>query len=316
MNMTIRGLAESELRVADRIFRHAFAAEMQCWGMTGDAITTFTDAAHIRVRWRANPENAYAAEIDGKLAGSNFLTRWGSVAYFGPLTVRPAMWNNGIGKALVKEALDRFDASRIKRCGLFTFASSKHISFYRNFGFWPRFSTAILAREITAVSAESDYQLWSLLSAADMKERRAECIIVTDSIFSDLDVTNEIDSVYCQSLGDTVMTVDKRGHVEGFAVCHCGPGSEAGNGTCYVKFAAMHRSAASSRFDILLDSCEHFAALRGLNRLVCGMNYARAEAMKVLAARGYRALMHGVAMHRDNAEIYNRSNVFVIDDWR
>jgi hypothetical protein len=35
-----------------------------------------------------------------------------------------------------------------------------------------------------------------------------------------------------------------------------------------------------------------------------------------LARIGFRAFLHGVAMHRANDVGYNRPGVFVIDDWR
>ena len=56
-----------------------------------------------------------------------------------------------------------------------------------------------------------------------------------------------------QGLGETVLLHDGQDLV-GFAVCHCGPGTEAGNQKCYVKFAAVKPGAvAEARFDQLLD---------------------------------------------------------------
>ncbi len=42
------------------------------------------DADYVRTRWLADPKTALGAEIDGKLVGSNFATRWGSVAFSDP----------------------------------------------------------------------------------------------------------------------------------------------------------------------------------------------------------------------------------------
>ena len=46
------------------------------------------------------------------------------------------------------------------------------------------------------------------------------------------------------------------------------------------------------------------------------MNLAREQAFQTLASRGFRPDFQGVAMERPNEPSYNRSDVFVIDDWR
>ena len=51
------------------------------------------DAAYVRNRWLADPEAAFAAEAAGEIIGSNFATNWGSVGFFGPLTIRPDFWD-------------------------------------------------------------------------------------------------------------------------------------------------------------------------------------------------------------------------------
>ena len=105
--------------------------------------------------------------------------------------------------------------------------------------------------------------------------------------------------------------------LDGFAVCHCGPGTEAGSGTCFVKFgAARPGPGAGAAFERLLDACEGLAAARGLSRLVAGVNTARREAYRRMLARGFRADLVGVAMERPDEPGYNRADVFVMDDWR
>ena len=65
-----------------------------------------------------------AAEVNGKLAGSNFTTNWGSVGFFGPLTIHPEYWNQGIAQKLLEPTLELFDKWNTKHAGLFTFANS------------------------------------------------------------------------------------------------------------------------------------------------------------------------------------------------
>ena len=57
-----------------------------------------------------------------------------------------------------------------------------------------------------------------------------ECFEVTNSVYPGLDVEREIRAVDDQRLGDTVLLRDGS-QLVGFAVCHCGAGSEAGSGS-------------------------------------------------------------------------------------
>jgi hypothetical protein len=103
----------------------------------------------------------------------------------------------------------------------------------------------------------------------------------------------------------------------GLAVCHCGPGTEAGSGTCYIKFGGVGSGAAADQdFAHLLDACEQMAANRNLTRLFAGVNTARHEAYRQMLARGFRTDIQGVVMSRPNEAGYNRSAVYLIDDWR
>jgi len=56
-------------------------------------MTFGSDADYVRARWLVDPTAALGAESAGELIGSNFLTNWGSVGFFGPLTIRPDFWD-------------------------------------------------------------------------------------------------------------------------------------------------------------------------------------------------------------------------------
>ncbi len=107
------------------------------------------DAGYVRTRWMADPASAFAAEVDGELAGSNFATRWGSVGFFGPASVRPDLWDKGVGVSRVEPVMDRFAEWGIEHAGLFTWSHSpKHTYLYQRFGFWARFLTAIMSKSV------------------------------------------------------------------------------------------------------------------------------------------------------------------------
>jgi hypothetical protein len=160
---------------------------------------------------------------------------------------------------------------------------------------------------------------WTRLSAVRDDERAATlgaCRDLTNEVFEGLDLGGEIAAVAAQRLGDTVLLWGSAG-LAGLAVCHLGPGTEAGSGSCYLKFGAVRPGpAAGEDFERLLEACEKLAAVSGVARLIAGVNMARHEAYRAMLAHAFRTDLQGVAMHRPNEPGYNRPGVYLIDDWR
>jgi len=276
----------------------------------------FADGADpIRSRWTASPDAAFKAVLDGELVGSAFVRRWGSFAVFGPLTVRPDLWERGIGSRLWDACRHVVDGWHVSQTGLFTFAeSTKHVHLYRKHGFWPRFLTALTEKPVAGAAVP--VETLATLGDRDRAEALEACRAIAGAIFPGLDLAREIETVMEQDVGDVVLVRDEAA-VAGFAVCHVGPGSEAVRGTCYVKFAAVcPGDRPRELLGALLDSCESFAARRGASRLEAGVSLAREGAAQVLAERGHRTFRQGVGMHRPNGEAFNRPDAFVLDDWR
>jgi GNAT superfamily N-acetyltransferase len=313
--LTVRALALADLELADRIIRRAFGTFLGA--PTPDQF--WSDLAYARTRWPADPTAAFAAEWNGELVGSNFATRWGSIGFFGPLTVHPDLWDRKIAQRLMEPIIERFDAWGVTHAGLFTFAqSAKHVGLYYKYGFRPRFLTAIMSKpaEARTTPYTSQWLAYSQLSESEREDALKSCRGVTEAIYPGLDVEREIRAVHAQSLGETVLLHDRH-DVFGFAVCHCGPGTEAGHQKCYVKFGAVTPGAAAEvRFEQLLDACEDLAVTRTLARVEAGTSLARHEAYGKLLERGFRTDIQGVTMHRPNEEGYSRPGVYVIDDWR
>lgn len=311
--ISVRPLEDKDLSTADHIMRLAFGTFV---GLP-EPTDFLGDGAYVRPRWRADPSAAFGAEIDGELVGSNFAGNWGSVGFFGPLTIRPDMWDRGLGRRLIEPVMACFERWGSKHAGLFTFPhSQKHVGLYQKFGFWPRFLTAIMAKPVAPVKCASR---WTRYSEVPENERDAillACSQLTDAIYEGLDVGLEMRAVAEQGLGETVLLWDD-GRLVGLAVCHCGPGTEAGSGTCYMKFGAVRpgRNAAPN-FERLLDACEQMAAEKTLSRLVGGVNTARHDAYIRMLDRGFRTEIQGVTMQRLNEPGYNRPDVYLIDDWR
>ena len=233
-DITVRPLQESDLTTADHIMRVAFGTFI---GLPEPA-AFMGDAGYVRTRWLADPEAAFAAEIDGEIVGSNFATNWGSVGFFGPLTIRPDYWDRGVGKRLMEPVVKLFNKWGTKHAGLFTFAhSQKHVGLYQKFGFWPRFLTAIMSKPAERTKGVSAWTKFSEVPGDDWENVLGGCRELTNTIYEGLDVEREIRAVANQELGETIL-VWNASELAGLAVCHNGPGTEAGSGVCYIKFGA------------------------------------------------------------------------------
>jgi len=309
----VRHMRADDLDAADRVMRLAFGTVR---GLPNPS-AAFGDADMVRTRFRAAPECAWAAEVDGDVVGSVFAARWGSFGFFGPLSVDPGLWDRGIGGRLLGPVLEAFRSWDVRQAGLFTFASSpKHLGLYQKHGFWPASLTVVTAKA-TAAMASRSYSL-----ASNELENGHSLVLdeirgLTDQVFRGLDLGREVVAVNEQGIGDTVL-MRRDGTLEGIAVCHCGAGSEAGRDTCYVKFAAVRPGeGAALRFERLIDTCEAYAAESGLSRLVAGVNTGRLDAYRCLLARGFRTETIGVSMrlHPERPHFDTPAH-YVIDDLR
>ena len=311
---TARPLVEADLPAAQRICRHAFGT---FFGAT-DLDNFWTDFDYVYGRHGNEHTASFAVDADGTLAGSNFATRWGSVGFFGPLSIRPDLWNRGLAQPLVAAVSDAFERWGLTHAGLCTFPhSTKHVWLYQKFGFHPRFLTPIMAAPVGAGARLPADAQYSAHSAKELRDIEQACAALTGELYEGLDLCGEIRTVAARELGETVLLWEGPSRLGGFAVCHWGPASEAGADRLFIKFgAARPGPGAEGRFSALLDACAAQARDAGMTSILAGCSTAREEAYRHMQARGFRSLMHVVTMHRPNEPGYSRPGVFAIDDWR
>jgi GNAT superfamily N-acetyltransferase len=313
-DVIIRSVLQEETARAERIFRLAFGTYMDF----PEPEQFGADLNLIGSRRQADPTRVFGAEYDGKLVGINIASNWGSVGFFGPLAVIPEFWDRKVGQVLMEAVMDQFAAWGNRHLGLFTFPQSpKHIHLYEKFGFFARFLTPIMSKAVAPQPTPAGQ--WSVYSTLGEGERAAAvtaCRELADAVYDGLDLTHEIEATDVQQLGDTVLLLDGS-QVTGFAVCHCGEGTEAGTGVCFIKFGAVRPGAAAGRqFTELLSAGEEFAASRGMTTVSGGINLGCEEAYRLMRECRFRTDFIGVAMEQPNEPGYNRPDRYVISDWR
>src|SRR5476651_1323211 len=85
------------------------------------------------------------AEVDGRIAGSNFLDERAGVAGVGPITVDPTVQNHGVGGRLMQDVIDR--AVHRKAAGVRLLQAAFHnrsLCLYTKLGFHTRETVSIL----------------------------------------------------------------------------------------------------------------------------------------------------------------------------
>ena len=313
MEFKVRLLRQEDLKKSDHIMRVAFGTFLG----VPDPANFGEGMDHVKTRWLADPNAAFSAEADGELVGSSFVTRWGSFGFLGPVTVRPDLWDRGIAKLLLEPTIELLNKWGVSHAGLFTFAHSpKHLGLYQKFGFWPRFLTPIMVKPVKLSDDPGGWSKFSDVPDVEKERYLMTCRSLTSSIYEGLDLEREITAVRNQRLGDTVLLWEGETLV-GMAVCHCGPGTEAGRDTCYIKFGAVRKwLGVEDLFDKLLNACEELATMNGMTRVLVGVNTACHYAYRRMIARGFRADFQGVMMLKPNVPSFDRPDCYVMCDLR
>jgi GNAT superfamily N-acetyltransferase len=96
------------------------------------------EAAHGVVRSMISDPGHYGivAELNGRIAGSNFMDERSTIAGIGPISVDPDVQNSGAGRAMMAHMLDRVAANRLPGVRLVQTAyHNRSLSLYAKLGF-------------------------------------------------------------------------------------------------------------------------------------------------------------------------------------
>ena len=310
-DIVVRPMSAGDLAEATRVYRLAFGTFLKVLDLTRFRL----DIGTVSTRFATDPAAAMVAERNGKIVGSAFGMDWGSQFVVGPITVDPAHWGQGVARQLSTAILDVAATRKPTLVSLFTHpASTTHLRLYESFGFVPMFLTPILSKPAGTAPSRPEISLFSALPRPEQTTALERSRALTDASLAGLDLRREIGAIAIQRLGETILLEGAEG-LAGLALCHIGAGTEAGESVLFVKFATVRRGAASD-FEQLLDAIEALAAERGVSRIAAGINTGRRDAYRRMLARGFRAMLVGVAMHRPDIAGTLQRDLYIIDDWR
>jgi GNAT superfamily N-acetyltransferase len=310
--ITYRPMRAADLPAADRVFRMAFGT---WFGLADPMQFRGGEPGVLEPRFWSYPDGGSVAWRDNAIVGFSFASRWGSLGVLGPVAVLPELWRHGVARRLVAAALDIMARWRSPLAGLYTFPQSAlHLRLYQSFDFWPRHLSPVMAKPVAIRVAIPE--VISLGSSADRAALAASCHELAGGLHPGLDLEREIAVVLERGPGDVLALTDGS-RVMGFAICHCGAGSEAGSKQALVKFAMVRDGpGAADRLRRLIAGCESYAASRGVARILCSSSTGRIGAYRVLCEVGFRTEVPFVTMHRPYGPAYDSPDHWVLDDWR
>lgn len=134
--ITIRPAKEEDLQEVGRICYEAFAAIANAHNFPPDLPNVARANGLMKMMIGSERSFGVVAEVDGRIAGSNFMTVNDTIFGIGPITVDPTRQNKGTGAALMRAALrhaeeKRAAGVRLVQAGYHT----RSLSLYSKLGF-------------------------------------------------------------------------------------------------------------------------------------------------------------------------------------
>jgi len=272
--------AESDIEGLNRVFAEAFTERYRRDGMSGVRVPYLNP-----VVWR---------DEDGDVAGFNVAHRSGTEGWMGPLAVRTDRQGTGVGKTIVRTAVDWLLDQGVTALGLETMPRTvENIGFYARLGFTPGHLTVTVTNEIGTRGHRAP-QLLSQLAAPDQLALVAAAGALVGALAPGYDFSREILLTAELGLGDTTLVTGPAG-VDAMVVWHAAPLAE---GRPRDEVRVLKLAARDARaFEAALSATEASAAQIGIRRVSLRCQTRYEDAFRRLVARGYRVRWTDLRLH-------------------
>src|SRR5688500_15438853 len=139
MDLRLRTPTPADAAAAGRICHDAFRAIAERHGFPPDFPSRDVATGLLQDLFAKPGVHSLVAEVDGRVAGSNFLWERDEIAGVGPITVDPELQNGAIGKRLMRAVLERAEEKGFRAVRLVQAAyHSRSLSLYTKLGFVAR----------------------------------------------------------------------------------------------------------------------------------------------------------------------------------
>jgi GNAT superfamily N-acetyltransferase len=276
---------ERDTEGLNRVFADAFTDRYRRDGLVGVRVPHLN-----RQVWRYALLDAGAGAMvwrdeAGHVAAFNIAHRSGSEGWMGPLAVRPDRQGAGIGKTIVRTAVDWLVDQGVATLGLETMPRTvENIGFYARLGFSPGHLTVTMTNDIATRGRPAPALLSQRKGAAADQALAAARRLVGD-LTPGYDFTREILLTAELGLGDASL-VDGDDGLEALVLWHSATLAEGRpkDEVRVLKLAACDERA----FEAGIAATEAAAARLGIRRVAIRCQTRYEAAFRQLIARGYR----------------------------
>lgn len=269
----------------NRTFADAFTDRYRRDGLAGVRVPQLNPAVWRYALLSAGEGAMVWHDEDGRLAAFNLSHRSGAEGWMGPLAVRPDRQGAGLGKTVVRTAVDWLVDRGVTTLGLETMPRTvENVGFYARLGFLPGYLT---------VTMTNDFRTRGHVAPALLSERAASAQDATlgaarmlvDALAPGVDYSREILLTAELGLGDVTLVEGDLG-LDAIVLWHSAPLAQGrvGEELRVLKVAARDVAA----FDAAVAATEGAAARLGIRRVAIRCQTAYGNAFRRLVARGYR----------------------------
>jgi GNAT superfamily N-acetyltransferase len=303
---------ERDTEGLNRVFAEAFTDRYRRDGLVGVRVPhlnpqvwryALLDAGEGALLWR---------DESGQVAAFNIAHRSGAEGWMGPLAVRPDRQGMGIGKAIVRTAVDWLLERGVTTLGLETMPRTvENIGFYARLGFLPAYLTVTMTNDIATRGHPPPVLLSQRKGDAGPHAIEAARQLVA-ALAPGADFTREILLTGELGLGDTSL-VEEDGGLGALVLWHSAPLAEGRprDEVRVLKLAARDRAS----FEAAIAVTEAAAARAGIRRVAVRCQTRYADAFRYLVARGYRVRWTDLRMTYDGYPERGADSGVLFSNW-
>ncbi len=139
MNLSLRNGGPSDVEACGLICYEAFKIEAEQHHFPFNFSNPTVAIEFLSALFSRQDVSSVVAEVDERIAGSNFLWENGSIAGVGPITVNPAVQNETVGRRLMEHVMERAQEAHFAGIRLVQSAyQNRSLALYTKLGFYAR----------------------------------------------------------------------------------------------------------------------------------------------------------------------------------
>ena len=145
MNCSLRNGGPADAEACGLICYEAFKVEAEQHHFPFDFSNPAIAIGFLSALFSRQDVSSVVAEVDGQIAGSNFLWEHASIAGVGPITVNPTVQNRAVGRRLMEHVMARAQDARFAGIRLVQAAyQNQSLALYSKLGFYARESLSTI----------------------------------------------------------------------------------------------------------------------------------------------------------------------------